>query len=220
MKTIIFTILMLFSTIVFSQKTPTTNLTTGEKEIEISNGRKIIGKSKYKIILSDSIAKEFGITELPANKLLFFNKTYSYVESIIYEVGENGYKSKLRYIIRINNNHVNFESSIGQHILFQNQFLVKGFGKYYLAQYSLEEFSSQQKSSILLGLGSSVVTSSANFIYITSVKNPRPMNLVTLNLVGGGITIYSIIRYLDSYKYLNRYNFYKESIPLEEMKLK
>ena len=71
-----------------------------------------------------------------------------------------------------------------------------------------------------MGLGSSVVTSSANVIYIASAINPKLLELVTLNLIGGGITIYSIIKYIDSYKYLNRYNFYKESIPLEEMKLK
>ncbi len=219
--------MILLSTIVFSQKTSTTNLTTGEKEIEISNGRKIIGESKYKIVLKDSIAKEFGITELPAKKLLFFNKTYSYVESIITEMNDNGYKVRRKYIIRVNNSQVDFEKSKGQDLFFQSRFSVKGFGKYYLTQdedgelkYNLEKFSKEQRSSILLGLGSSVVTSSANLIYITSVKNPRPINLVTLNLVGGGITIYSIIRYLDSYKYLNRYNFYKESITLEEMKLK
>ena len=121
MKTAICVILMFLPTLVFSQKTPTTNLTTGEKEIEISNGRKIIGKSKYKIVLIDSMSKEFGITELPAKKFLFFNKTYSYIESTISEVNDNGYKVRRKYIIRIYNEHVDFERSKGQDLFFESK---------------------------------------------------------------------------------------------------
>jgi hypothetical protein len=214
----------------------TTNETLRTKEISISNDRKIIGKSKFKITFKDSISKELGIKELPVQKLLFYTKEHSFVSTHILEPKYNGNKILRRYIIRIKNSFVDFNQSNRYNKYFDNYFfsdssttiMIKenagyliGFGEFTsqdLLKYNLENFSSEQKNSILLGMSSVLLTSTANAIYLSSSKNPKLSVLFTINAIGGGLSIFSFAKYLGSYKYINQYNQYKEAIPLEEMR--
>jgi hypothetical protein len=203
----------------------TINETLRTKEISISNDRKIIGKSKFKITFKDSISKELGIKELPVQKLLFYTKEHSYVSTHISEINDNGNKVIRRYIIRIKNSFVNFDESKGHDKNFQNlKGYSTGFGDFSTQdldgeiKYNLEKFSSEQKNSILLSMSSVLFTSTANAIYLSSSKNPKLSVLFTINTIGGGLSIFSFAKYLGSYKYINQYNQYKEAIPLEEMK--
>jgi hypothetical protein len=219
MKNLLIILFLLFTLKSFTQNV-NLNYITNKKELILPSGKKIIGEPIYKISFKDSISSEIGIKELPALKLIFYNESYSYVETIISDQNKN--TSKIRHIIRIDNSSIDFNQSKGQSIEFVDGKSIIGFGKFIFedVKYGLEKFSIEQKNSILLGLSSMVFTSSANIIYVSYTKKPKLSTILTINLIGGGVSLISFIKYINSYKYLKRYNNYKEATPLEEMKLK
>ena len=220
-KTFLF-LLLFINYSIFAQEL-TTNI--------INDNIHIVGKSKFDLVLKDSISNILGIKSIPIMKSLFFTDEYSYV---IMKFRSSKYNNEENIIVKINNKFIDFNKSKGFNLLFElnshstNTGIVKekGFGKHYLTEKqiknSLYEYGTKSQHSIITTTLSSILTTTVTggLLYNQSKRGGSVIPAIAIGTLGTGISLASFINWIDSYKFVKIYGAYTNSVSLEDLKLK
>jgi hypothetical protein len=197
----------------------------------VNDNLHIVGKTKFKVVLKDSIADIIGIKSIPLMKKLFYSDENSYV---LVKFQKIKLKKEESIIIKINNDFIDFNESVGFNTLNglseystnTNTIKNKGFGKYYLTEEqirnSLYQYGEKSQISITTTTLSSILTTTitSGLLYNQSRRGGSVIPIIAIGTLGTGISLASFINWVDSYKFVKIYGAYTNSVSLEDLKLK